>query len=370
MVQNGDALFNMKHDLETRWASPENPSGTKGGGGKALGGRKGLPSFPLEPGECRVLAEEPAASGTIRRIWITINNRSKLFLRGLKLSFYWDQHEQPAVSVPLGDFFGQGLGRMATFESALFTSPEGRSFNCCIPMPFRTGMKVTVTNESPERLDLFFYDIDYTIGDRHDEDMLYFHAFYNREKPTQMLRDFEILPRVTGQGRFLGCNIGVVASTGLYSTSWWGEGEVKVYLDGDREWPTLCGTGTEDYIGTGWGQGRYDHLYQGCSLADHEAMQFCFYRYHILDPIYFHQDIRVTIQQIGCWDPPTRANLHELGTPIRSTAGEPVDFAPEVALAPYGLYERHDDWSACAYFYFDKPTHELAELAPVVDRIG
>ena len=230
-------------------------------------------------------------------------------------------------------------------------------------------MKIAVTNESTERVGGFYYDVDYTIGDKHGADTLYFHAFYNRENPTTECRDYVILPKVSGKGRFLGCNIGVIANKELYYTTWWGEGEVKVYLDGDNEYPTLCGTGTEDYIGTGWGQGRYVNLYQGCHLADFEKMQYCFYRYHIPDPVYFHKDVRVTIQQIGYWDSAARAYLYYQGTPVLSTRNKLLDLSKSGSSERSGIYERCDDWSGCAYFYLNSPVNDLPELAPPEDRI-
>ena len=168
-----DALFVMPQKIQTRWASPENWDGAKGAAGQVNNGRKGSACFPLKTGEHKVLAHAENTSGTIRRIWITINDRSPQMLRGLRLDMYWDGADRPAVSAPLGDFFGQGLGRCATFQSALFSNPEGRSFNCCVPMPFRTGMKIVVTNESGADLAMFFYDVNYTLGDEHGPDTLY-----------------------------------------------------------------------------------------------------------------------------------------------------------------------------------------------------
>lgn len=141
-------LYVVPDGVETRWASPENPKGEKGKAGQANAGRKGRPCLPLKPRERVVLAEARRTSGTVRRIWMTIGDRSPRMLRGLRLDCYWDGAKRPAVSAPLGDFFGTGLGRMAKFQSALFTSPEGRSFNSFVPMPFRTGMKIVLTNES------------------------------------------------------------------------------------------------------------------------------------------------------------------------------------------------------------------------------
>jgi hypothetical protein len=291
-------------------------------------------------------------------------------LRGIRLEMFWDGAEKPAVSVPIGDFFCHGLGRMATFQNALFSSPEGRSFNCCVPMPFRNAMKVVVTNETSTDLPMFFYDIDYTVGDPHTKEMLYFHSHYRRENPTTMQRDFEFLPRVRGRGRFLGANVGVIADMETYDRFWWGEGEVKMYLDGDDEFPTLCGTGTEDYIGTGWGQGQYAQWYQGCQLADRPNMQFVFYRLHVPDPVYFHQDIRVTMQQIGCGGPGSARAFRKTGqTYYRNGPGRtPIDLEALGEDDGVGLYEREDDWSCCAWFYMDRPENGLPDLPPLEER--
>ena len=250
-------LYELPEGTDTRWASPENPRGERGAGGRANAGRKGAPTIAIRAGASAVLAEAQGTSGTVRRIWMTIPDRSPRMLRGLRLDMYWDGATRPAVSAPLGDFFGIGLGRMTAFQSALFSNPEGRSFNCVLPMPFRTGMKIVMTNESGQDLPELFYDINYTLGDRHPTNMLYFHAHWRREAPTRLQQDYEILPRVEGRGRYLGTNIGIITDRRTYSHTWWGEGEIKIYLDGDRELPTLVGTGTEDYVGTAWGQGEY-----------------------------------------------------------------------------------------------------------------
>jgi len=369
-MTNEADLFWMPEGVQTRWASPENWDGAKGAAGQALNGRKGSPAVPLKAGEAKVLAHAEESSGTVRRIWMTINDRSPLMLRGLRLDMYWDGADRPAVSAPLGDFFGQGLGCTFTFQSALFSNPEGRSFNCCVPMPFRTGMKIVVTNETDTDLRWLFFDINYTLGDAHDDRCLYLHAHWRRECPTTLKRDYEFLPQLYGRGRFLGANMGVIADTATYFKSWWGEGECKIYLDGDEALPTLCGTGTEDYIGTAWGQGQYAHLYQGCHLADHENHQYAFYRYHIPDPVYFQQDIRVTMHQIGCWEPETIKQMKDAGRELLSTDGTSVDMAQAVADNNYGLYERQDDWSSCAYFYLDRAENDLLPLAPVDARIA
>jgi hypothetical protein len=363
-------LYKMPRGVQTRWSSPENPEGCVSAGGQANAGRKGRQAVTLRAGESITLAQVSGQSGIVHRMWATIDDRHFKMLRGLRIECYWDGAEKPAVSAPMGDFFGTGLGRMVAFESAFFSNPEGRSFNCRVPMPFRTGMKITVTNESDRDLAQLYYEVNYTLGDQLEETALYFHAFWRRENPTLLQRDFEILPYVAGQGRFLGCNIGVIADRAQYGLTWWGEGEVKIYLDGDTALPTLCGTGTEDYIGTAWGQGRYDHLYQGCHLADADKMQYCFYRYHGPDPVWFYRDIRVTIQQIGCWSPETRWQMTQKGVDFKMAGAGPasIDWAKD--LRPYGLFERSDDWSSCAYFYLRAPMNGLPPLAAVDERIA
>jgi hypothetical protein len=235
-------------------------------------------------------------------------------------------------------------------------------------MPFRTGMKIVVTNEIGLDPAMFYYDVNYTLGDDHGDNVMYFHAHWRRERPTTMKQDYEFLPKVMGKGRFLGLNCGVIVDTKTYFKSWWGEGECKIYLDGDNEYPTLCGTGTEDYIGTAWGQGQYSHLYQGCHLADVENFQYAFYRYHIPDPIYFYQDIRVTMHQIGCWLPGVIQQMRDADRELMSIDGTPVDMDKAAEENGFALFERQDDWSSCVYFYLNRATNDLPDLAPVDER--
>jgi len=357
------SLYEIPDGVQTRWASPENPRGLKGKAAQENGGRKGRPNIDLKPGGQLVLAEVHNSSGTVRRIWATIDKRTPQVLRGMRIDMYWDGAAKPAVSAPFGDFFGTGLGRLATFQSAAFASPEGRSFNCYLPMPFRKGMKIVVTNESAETVTIF-YDVDYTLGDQHDANALYFHAYYHRENPTRMQQDYEILPKLAGKGHYLGANLGVIANKAVYSSTWWGEGEVKMYLDGDQAWPTLSGTGTEDYLGTGWGQGQFALPYQGSHVADPEHMSYCFYRYHLPDPVYFHSDIRVTIQQIGYRGTNDIAAIQKSGQPVYKAGPGHV----EMEAGQEGIFEREDDWSSCAYFYLDRPATDLPALDPVEAR--
>jgi hypothetical protein len=360
------ALYELPPGVETRWASPENPTGAKGQAGRAGGGRKGAPTIAVRAGQSAVLAEARGTSGTVRRIWMTFWDRSPQMLRSLRLDIYWDGAATPAVSAPLGDFFGVGLGRTATFESALFSNPEGRSFNAVVPMPFRTGMRIVLTNESGTDVPELFYDVDYTLGDRHPAGTPYFHAHWRRESPTRLERDYEILPRVAGRGRFLGTNVGVRVNQQEYFNTWWGEGEVKIFLDGDTTLPTIAGTGTEDYVGTAWGQGRYANLYQGSPIADDGAGLFAFYRYHIPDPVYFQRDVRVTMQQIGYLADHSRGGVARTGRRlIRAGEGDvPMDIRTD------GKFERSDDWSSVAYFYLDRPENGLPALASVAQRVA
>jgi hypothetical protein len=255
----GADLFRKPKGTVTRWSSFENPAGAKGVGGMENEGAKGHAFDDIAAGASRTLMDV-TGSGRVTRIWLTIADRSPKMLRSLRIDMYWDDAKMPAVSAPLGDFFGVGLGRRVRFETALFSDPEGRSFNCSIPMPFRTAAKIVITNESDKRLSHLFYDVDYLLTDEPDTEALYFHAHWRRERPNTLGEDFAVLPKVDGAGRFLGCNVGVVTDP-VYGRAWWGEGEAKIYLDGDGAHPTLVGTDAEDYIGAAWGLGKYNHLH-------------------------------------------------------------------------------------------------------------
>lgn len=363
--QLNNSLFSLPRREKTRWASPENPHGRAGQGGRIAYGRKGMPYFFIRPHRPIVLAHVEGHSGMIRRIWMTFHNLSPLMLRQLRLQFFWDHAATAAVDVPLGDFFGMSLGQMVAYESALFSSPEGRSLVCTVPMPFRQAMRVVLHNDGVSTAAMFYYDIDYTIDDDIPADAGYFHAWYNQENPTRLLQDYTILPEVKGRGRFLGASFGVRMDQTRYAGSWGGEGEVKFYLDGDGDYPTLCGTGTEDYFGTGWCQGVFSHLHGGCPIADTDKMLLGFYRFHVPDPVYFHQSIRVTIQQIGSWNPGLLAFFQEQQASDIYQAGLKAQHPPQAidpanpALPPFDLFERSDSWNSCCYFYLDKADHSL-----------
>lgn len=371
-------LFEYNDNMEARWSSPENMNGEKGAGGKENNSAKGHPYDSIPSGKSYSLLDIQA-QGIINRIWITINDRSPEMLRALKIEMFWDNEAKPAVSVPFGDFFGIGLGKTATFQNALFANAEGRSFNCFIQMPFKKAAKIVVKNESDKTLNNIFFDVDYNLLKTWNDDYLYFHSYWHRDTATALTKDFELLPRVVGKGRFLGLNIGVNGNP-LYGKSWFGEGEVKMYLDGDTDYPTLNGTGTEDYIGTAWGQGKFINNYTGCSIADDSLLQWAFYRYHIPDPIFFKTDCRVTIQQIGGDGTVALAAYQQTGAPlipVTTDTGKLYKMYSkdsvvniDTATMPKGWtnFYRSDDVSATAYFYLNTPSNSLHEIQSAAIR--
>jgi len=371
-------LYQMPKNKETRWVSFENIHGEKGKGGMENKGGKGHAFDYVMPGETKDLVNMEG-SGTVRRIWMTLDKRNPEMMRTLKIEMFWDHSKKPAVSVPLGDFFGIGLGQRLPFESAFFSDPEGRSFNCSIPMPFKKHARIAITNESKTDYIILYYDIDILL-ENHEDNMLYFHTFWNRKLPTELGEDFEILPLVEGKGRFLGTNIGVKTDP-LYEDTWFGEGEVKMYLDDDTDFATLVGTGTEDYIGTAYGQGTFDHQYQGCLIADAQKGLYTFYRYHVPDPVYFRNNIKVTIQQIGGAPSERIPSLLKNGAQMKlvsihngnnfmSLLDGDITYNADGTDLPQGWtnFYRQDDVSATAYFYFDKPASNLPSLSSLETR--
>ena len=377
-------LYQFQPQGRTHWISPENPTGAPGVGGRENRGAKGHAFETIPIGQSHILADIRGA-GTIDRIWMTIEDRSPEALRGLKFEIFWDGALSPAVSVPLGDFFLHGAGEMVAMETALLTSPEGRSFVSYIPMPFRRGAKVVVTNESGRPVNLIFYDINYRTLPRQSDDALYFHAYWSREQATRLGRDFRILPRIQGRGRFLGTSVTILTNT-VYNDTWWGEGEVKMFLDGDREHASLVGTGAEDYIGTAWGQGAYINRYQGAPIATWDnGGRWTFYRFHVPDPIFFNRDIEVTLQQIGGARKAIVIGLQDAGAPLIPVTIDPgsrVNFQqlltrdPPVPLSDPSLPDGHtnfyrsDDVAAVAYFYLDRPEGALPPIAPAAERLA
>jgi hypothetical protein len=322
--------YHLATGLESRSISFENPTGERGAGGKAssnLGpGRKGSPARTLEPGDVVTLADIKG-SGTIRHIWITTRQNPDV-LRGLVLTAWWDGQEHPSIECPLGDFMGFAHGKVMPYQSAVHSVGEKAGMNLWLPMPFVRQAKFTVANEGTNATP-FFYQIDYTLNDPHPREVGRLHALFRRENPTVLKEDFALLPRREGKGRFIGSVMGIRALSG----QWWGEGEVKVYRDGDKEFPTICGTGSEDYVGLSWGMQQTPFLYHGCCLNSDGFVTM--YRWHLPDPIFWEKDCRITIQQIG---------YHR------------------------GLYERQDDWSCATFWYEAVPSTALPALPSFSER--
>jgi hypothetical protein len=378
------SLYTYNPDIETRWSSGENLNGAKGAGGKENNGAKGHPQDIINAKATHTLLDIQG-QGIINRMWFTINDRSLPMLRSLKIEMFWDNEKKPAVSVPIADFFGLGQG-MVKFENEFFASPEGRSFNCFIPMPFRTAAKITITNDSDKKLNNIFFDVDYSLLKTWNNDYMYFHAFWSRDSATTPGKDFELLPHIGGKGRILGTHV-VVNANPLYRKSWWGEGEVKMYLDNDGDLPTLIGTGTEDYIGTAWGQGAFANRYTGCLTANDTLDKWSFYRYHVPDPVFFSSGIKVTLQQIGGnmksvvqemqeqkvpLIPVTVDDMAKSGKQIFLYEKDKITNLKERSDLPenWTNFYRSDDVAAATFFYLNAPSSGLPSLPPVNYRIA
>lgn len=380
LASEGQDLYRMPRSVQSRVSSFENLHGKKGAGGTSNKTAKGNAFESLKAGEAKVLLDVQQG-GMIQRMWFTIQNREPAMLRSLRLQMFWDGQTKPAVDVPFGDFFVANLGKLVAFQSELFSSPEGRSFNCYIPMPFRKGAKIVLRNDGPSDQRMVYFDIDYILTNEIPADALYFHAFWTRQKSNPLKQDFEVLPVVKGRGRFLGMSVGVNTDP-VYDKTWWGEGEVKMYLDGDRQLPTINGTGTEDYIGTGWGLNAFSNRYQGCPVADDTGHKYVFYRWHVPDAVYFNSDLRVTLQEIGGGEFKLVKELYNkkvLLEPV--TIDGPSGFTRlyEMPNTPnlndpafpdgWVNFYRVDDYSAVSYFYLDKPFSNLPALPAIALRV-
>lgn len=362
----------MQEGQDSRVSSFENPNGKKGQGGKTNKTAKGDAFQWLYPGQAKVLLDIKE-QGIIQRIWLTINQSPKL-LRTLRLQMFWDGNSKAAVDVPLGDFFVSNLGRTVSFQSMFFSSPEGRSFNCFIPMPFRKGARIIIKNESLQDTTKLFYDVDYVLAKTLPADALYFHAYWTRQITSKLGEDFLVLPHLIGKGRFLGMSVGLNTDS-VYDRTWWGEGEVKMYIDGDKEFPTINGTGAEDYVGTGWGMGTYNNMYQGALVADEPNRRFVFYRWHVPDPVWFKKDIKITLQQIGGAPKHIVKEKINMGIKLQPVSVDNVngfvrlfDMKNTPSINDPGFPEgwvnfyRIDDYSAVSYLYLDKPVTNLPSL--------
>ena len=343
--------------LDSRAVTFENPRGERGAGGQTHGGRKGSPARQIRPGERLVLADLEGP-GTLRHFWMTFPPAPPEVMRALALEVFYDGNAEPSISVPCLDFFGLPQGRPVAYASALTAAQEGRGFNAFFPMPFRRAVRVEVTNHSQHPMHLFF-QIDYTLEPELSEQSGYLHVPFRRENPTVQQRDFVMVEGLRGPGRFLGCCIGIRV---IDAGTWYGEGEVKVYRDGDDAYPTICGTGLEDYVGSAWGMGPHHAPFGGAPLdvrgpdAGPNPDFLSFYRWHVPDPIIFQREMRVTIQQIGyavfrAGEDETFERYSRSNPP----AGTGWTENPSPRIRAMGIAERVDDYSAAAFVYCREP---------------
>jgi hypothetical protein len=337
--------------LDSRAVTFENPTGARGAGGAAASGRKGAPSRRLAPGETVVLADLEGP-GRIRHVWMTFPPGPPEAMRAVWMEAFYDGAPEPSLSVPCLDFFALPHGRPAAFASALAAAQEGRGFNAYYPMPFRRALRLELTNGSARPIDLY-YQLDLTFEAVADDAGL-LHVAFRRENPTTLRRDFTIVEGLRGPGRFLGCAVGVRVLDG---GSWYGEGEVKVYRDGDDALPTICGTGLEDYVGSAWGLGAHSAPWQGAPLDVRPPGQGMpdfvgFYRWHVPDPIVFARALRVTLQQIGFavfGEGQEEAFARYAET--NPSAGHGWTVRPRPGVHALGIAERRDDVCATGFVY-------------------
>lgn len=310
-------------NFESRSISPENRAGEKGKGGMAKPnsdwparnldiGWKCAPYVEIEQGDNFILGDIHG-SGLIQSIWITGEVDRSLILR-----MYWDNQSRPAVEVPLTDFFLYGFSRPHAIKNNMWnngpkylvnsqfvTVNPNRGLNCFFQMPFNSRAKITLENRSSNKK-IIYYQINYTLGG-HNGDIGYFHAQYRSSKPV-MSGIHTLLDGVNGKGRYIG--------TALYiglnrNYNWWGEGEFKFYIDDDNEFPTICGTGLEDYFGGAFNwdtMGQYTtyqtnymgmpFIYKPDGLYNIQQ-RFVLYRWHVVDPIRFKENLKVTVQCLG-----------------------------------------------------------------------
>jgi hypothetical protein len=304
-------------NAKSRSISPENFTGEKGKAGMATEGTgqgpatdlgqgwKVSPSVKIKAGTTFTLGEIKGP-GCIQQIWITpAGNWRHAIIR-----FYWDDETEPSIEAPVGDFFACGWGKYCQNNSLAVCVNPGSAFNCYWQMPFRKKARVTMENIGDKNMTLY-YQINYTLTDV-PKDAGYFHAQFRRESPLKSKGIYTILDGVTGQGQY----VGTYLAWEVHSPGWWGEGEIKFFMDGDQEFPTICGTGTEDYFCGSYnfatkgsdGKNRYTifstpyaGLVQVFPETEYEktGQRFGLYRWHITDPVRFEKDLKVTIQALG-----------------------------------------------------------------------
>ncbi len=306
--------LSLLSNAQTRSISPENFSGEKGKGGMATEGTgknaarelgqkwKVSPSIVIKAGTTFTLADIEGP-GMIQHIWMTPTGdfRQSIF------RIFWDDEKTPSIEVPVGDFFANGWGRFALVSSLAVCANPGSGFNSYWQMPFRKRAVLTFENLDSKDM-VLYYQIDYALGSV-SRRAAYFHAQFRRVNPLPTMQDYTILDNVTGKGQY----VGTYMCWGSNSPGWWGEGEIKFFMDGDHDFPTICGTGTEDYFCGSYGFMRpgteeymeftspYAGMPQALKAESNTLKQprFGLYRWHITDPIRFDKDLRVTIQSLG-----------------------------------------------------------------------
>lgn len=309
--------LHLLSDAKTRSISPENFTGEKGKGGMAVTGTgerassklgrgwKVSPSIIIHAGETFELGNIEGP-GAIQHIWMTPTGK----WRNSILRIYWDDQDIPSVECPVGDFFACGWGEYAPVNSLAVTVNPGSAFNCYWTMPFKKRCRIEMTNTGEEDMFLY-YQIDYVLTEV-PEDAAYFHAQFRRVNPLPYKSVYTIVDGIKGKGHY----VGTYMAWGVNNNGWWGEGEIKFFIDGDKEYPTICGTGTEDYFCGSYNfENKTTHQYEEFSTAYaglpqiirpdgtyRSQMRFGMYRWHITDPIRFKDDLKVTIQALGWRD--------------------------------------------------------------------
>ncbi len=347
-------LSRYQKNGRSAWSTVQNPAAISGQGGLDCV----MPN--IEPGEECAIAELTGC-GTIHRLWMTWNypdlndfdNRERN--QTVWIDIYWDGAEKPAVSAPIGDFFGHILGVDRPFQNALFEDSTGRAYICHIPMPFKKGFRMTVRNESSHNVHVY-HELNMTVDEEWDDTQLYFHAQWRKESPCPLGKDFDVLPAVRGKGRYLGAHIGVV--TDPYVNSRWADGQTKIYLD-DEEHPSLYSGSVEDYYGSAWGWDVcFIYPYTGRLLRDvdiGEMGRHSFYRYHVDDPIYFSKCCQVSMSQRSALV--VQEYKDTVHTDPEALKHIQPDLSPaEIDESEWGLihFSRSDHWQACAFFYLDR----------------
>ncbi len=311
LYMNMGNLSHLSH-AKTRSISPENFTGEKGKGGMSTDGLaakaardlgqgwKISPYIHIKSKQTYVLADI-MGPGAIQQIWMTPTGNWRYSI----LRFYWDGETEPSVEVPVGDFFASGWGKYAKVTSLPVNVNPGSAFNCYWVMPFRKSCKITMENLDDKQMTVY-YQINYTLTDV-PEDAAYFHARFRRVNPLPYKDVYTIVDGIKGWGQYVGTYI----CWGSNSSGWWGEGEIKFYIDGDKKFPTICGTGTEDYFCGSYGfevNGRYQEYttpYAGMPQVlipdglNQSQQRFGLYRWHIMDPVRFEKNLKVTIQALG-----------------------------------------------------------------------